>query len=77
MEDDFKIFFKQASGCTPFPYQCRLAAPNSNLPELHQVPASIGKTAASALSWPQRRKQWPAEEPWKLTYCLPLRVLIE
>jgi hypothetical protein len=34
MADDFKSFFKQATGCTPFPYQRRLADPTSDLPEL-------------------------------------------
>jgi hypothetical protein len=34
MADDFETFFKQATGCTPLPYQRRLADPTSDLPEL-------------------------------------------
>jgi CRISPR-associated endonuclease/helicase Cas3 len=50
MADDFKTFFKQATGCTLFPYQRRLADPSSDLPELLQVPTGTGKTAAAVLS---------------------------
>ncbi len=66
MTDDFETFFKQATRCTPFPYQCRLADPTSDLPELLQVPTGTGKTAASVLSWRWRRKQRPAETPRKV-----------
>ena len=50
MADDFKSFFKQASGCIPFPFQHRLADPTSDLPELLQVPTGTWKTAAAVLS---------------------------
>jgi hypothetical protein len=43
MADDFKSFFKQATGWTPFPYQRRLADPTSDLPELLEVPTGTGK----------------------------------
>jgi hypothetical protein len=46
MADDFKTFFNQATRCTPFPYQRRLADPTSDLPEPLQVPTGAGKTAA-------------------------------
>jgi CRISPR-associated endonuclease/helicase Cas3 len=77
MADDFKTFFTQATGCTPFPYQRRLADPTSGLPELLQVPTGTGKTAAGVLSWLWRREKQPAETPWKLVYCLPMCVLVE
>jgi CRISPR-associated endonuclease/helicase Cas3 len=77
MADEFKTFFMQATQCTPFPYQCRLADPTSDLPELLQVPTGTGKTAAAVLSWLWRRKKRPAETPRKLMYCLPMRVFIE
>ena len=51
MADDFETFFKQATRCTPFPYQCRLAEPTSDLPEPLQVPTGTGKTVAAVLSW--------------------------
>jgi CRISPR-associated endonuclease/helicase Cas3 len=50
MADDFKSFFKQATGCTPFPYRRHLAAPPDDLPELLQVPTGTGKTDAAVLS---------------------------
>jgi CRISPR-associated endonuclease/helicase Cas3 len=68
MADDFTTFFKQATKCTPFPYQGRLADPASTLPELLQVPTGTGKTAAVVLSWFWRRKERPAETPRKLVY---------
>jgi CRISPR-associated endonuclease/helicase Cas3 len=77
MPDDFETFFKQATGCTPFLYQHRLADSSSDLPELLQVPIGTGKTAAAVLSWLWRREKCPAETPRKLVYCLPMRVLVE
>ena len=77
MADDFEIFVKQATRCTQFPYQCRLADPTSDLPELLEVPTGTGKIAAAVLSWLWRRKNQPAETPRKLVYCLPMRVLVE
>ena len=56
MADDFETFFKQATRCTLFPYQRRLADPSSDLLELLQVPTSTGKTAAAMLFWFWRRE---------------------
>jgi hypothetical protein len=50
MADDFKLFFRQASGCIPFPYQRHLADSTSDLAELLQVPTGTWKTAAAVLS---------------------------
>jgi len=77
MADDFETFFKQATRCTPFPYQRRLADPTSDLPELLQVPTGTGKTASAVLSWLWRREKRPAETPRRLVYCLPMRVLVQ
>jgi hypothetical protein len=38
MADDFKLFFREATGGTPFPYQRRLVDPTNDLPALLQVP---------------------------------------
>jgi CRISPR-associated endonuclease/helicase Cas3 len=65
------------TGCTPFPYQCRLSDTTTDLPELLQVPTGTGKTAAAVLSWLWRREKRPAEMPRKLVYCLSMGVLVE
>jgi hypothetical protein len=77
MADDFETFSMQAARCTPVPYQCRLADPTCDRPELLQVPTGTEKTAAAVLSWLWRREKRPAETPRKLVYCLPMRVLVE
>ena len=43
MAGDFETFFEQATRCTPFPYQRRLADTISDLPEQLQVPTGTGE----------------------------------
>ena len=44
----FDDFFKQATGCRPYPYQCAFAQ-DGELPELLNVPTGVGKTATVLL----------------------------
>jgi CRISPR-associated endonuclease/helicase Cas3 len=80
MADDFETFFKQATGCIPFPYQCRIAT-DEMLPQLIDVPTGAGKTAAVILGWLWRRRfaAEPVQQgtPRRLVYCLPMRTLVE
>jgi len=80
MADDFETFFKQATGCTPFPYQRHFATAEI-LPQLIDVPTGAGKTAAVILCWLWRRRFAAAPvgqgTPRRLVYCLPMRTLVE
>jgi hypothetical protein len=51
MAGDFETFFKQATRCTPFPYQRRLADSTSDFPEVLQVPTDARKTVAIVCPW--------------------------
>lgn len=76
----FDDFFKQATGCRPYPYQCAFAQ-DGELPELLNVPTGVGKTATAILGWLYRRRH--ADQairemtPRRLVYCLPMRTLVE
>src|SRR5579884_3011735 len=81
-------FFRQAFGrqddaLVPFDYQHRLAM--QPWPDLLNVPTGMGKTAGVVLGWLWKRG-WrsgarmeapDAQTPRRLTYCLPMRVLVE
>jgi CRISPR-associated endonuclease/helicase Cas3 len=81
----FRRAFGGASGkdFQPLDYQRRLA--EEPWPGLLDVPTGMGKTAAVALAWlwkrgwrERGREAGPdAETPRRLTYCLPMRVLVE
>ncbi len=51
----FDVFFKEATGFDPIPYQKRIA-PSRKLPDLIIIPKGVGKTAAVVLAWLWRRK---------------------
>lgn len=86
MIEEFRNFFRAATGAKPYPYQERLATRHANggVPGslLVDVPTGAGKTAAVVLAWlwnrsghpdPAHRARWPRS----LTYCLPLWGLTE
>lgn len=79
---DFETFFTKATdGCTPHPYQERLAIEGNTIPRLLNVPTGLGKTAAAVLAWLWRRRfadeRIRKKTPRRLVYCLPMRVLVE
>jgi len=79
---DFETFFTKATdGCTPHPYQERLAIEGNTIPRLLNVPTGLGKTAAAVLAWLWRRRfandSIRKQTPRRLVYCLPMRVLVE
>jgi CRISPR-associated endonuclease/helicase Cas3 len=78
----YSDFFKKAYGKEteenfgPYDYQEKLA--KEPWPELLEVPTGMGKTAAIILAWLYKRRfQHDADTPRRLTYCLPMRVLVE
>ena len=83
----FADFFRQATspslgekGLAPYPYRITFAEADT-LPELHNVPTGVGKTAAAILGWLYRRSYVDhankTSTPHRLEYCLPMRVLVE
>src|ERR1043166_237840 len=89
---DFATFFSEATGFSPFDYQCRLACGHdgrSDKPEtlrggcecqsqLINIPTGLGKTAAVVLAWLWNRSHLKSPEwPRRLVYCLPMRTLVE
>ncbi|MBI1312673.1 hypothetical protein GC176_15380 [bacterium] len=81
-QSNFTAFFRQATGgCTPHPYQERLAIEGETIPQLLTVPTGLGKTAAAVLAWLWRRRfadeRIRKQTPRRLVYCLPMRVLVE
>jgi len=80
--ESFDALFRQATGgCTPHPYQERLAIEGETISRLLTVPTGLGKTAAAVLSWLWRRRfadeSFRKQTPRRLVYCLPMRVLVE
>jgi CRISPR-associated endonuclease/helicase Cas3 len=73
---DFGLFFYQATGSQPYPYQEKLATEPVQSRLIH-VPTGCGKTAAAILAWLWRRGMDPEHTPRRLVYCLPMRVLVE
>ena len=76
----FRELFEKVTGHLPFPYQERLAEPDS--PRVFvNVPTGVGKTASAFFSWLWRRRFAPdpvrSQTPRRLVYCLPMRVLVE
>jgi CRISPR-associated endonuclease/helicase Cas3 len=89
---DFATFFSEATGFSPFDYQCRLACGHdgrSDKPEtlrggcecrsqLINIPTGLGKTAAVVLAWLWNRVHLQSPKwPRRLVYCLPMRTLVE
>ncbi|MCE9565529.1 MAG: DEAD/DEAH box helicase [Planctomycetes bacterium] len=72
----FTVFFQQATGSEPYPYQVRFAEAEA-LPHLLRAPTGAGKTATAILGWLWRWKTKPEKTPRRLVYCLPMRVLVE
>jgi len=76
--EQFKAFFKGATGHDPYPYQEAAAV---ELPQLLDIPTGLGKTAAVVLAWLYRRQfadqRTRRSTPRRLVYCLPMRVLVE
>jgi len=79
-QNDFRAWFRQATGHAPFHYQERLAL-EETLPQSVHVPTGFGKTAGAILGWLWRRREARedvrVETPRRLVYCLPMRVLVE
>ena len=79
-EQDFRTFFKRATGHEPFPYQISLAL-SPEIPQLIGIHTGAGKTAAVILAWLWRRRRAPdvirKSTPRRLIYCLPMRILVE
>ncbi len=78
---NFGMFFKEATGHDPYPFQIRLAN-SKQLPEIINIPTGLGKTDAIILSWIWRRRFDPRQEirlntPRRLGFCFPMRVLVE
>jgi CRISPR-associated endonuclease/helicase Cas3 len=71
---DFRSFFHDATGFTPYEWQVRVAT--DGLPEVLPIPTGLGKTEGAALAWAWRRLRHPQEEPLHLVYCLPMRSLV-
>lgn len=76
----FKEFFERATGLQPFPYQEKFAT-DDTLDDIITAPTGAGKTAAVMVGWLWRRFHGNSEiknsTPIRLTYCLPMRVLVE
>ncbi|MFC1464997.1 MAG: CRISPR-associated helicase Cas3' [Candidatus Brachytrichaceae bacterium NZ_4S206] len=74
----FEEFFEKATGFQPYPYQIRLA---QEWGEILEVPTGCGKTEAIVLGWLWRRRYADdatrQRTPRRLTYTLPMRVLVE
>lgn len=68
-------FFEAITGHRPFPYQETLG--RTPWPDLLDVPTGLGKTASVVVAWLWKRLRDDAETPWRLVYCLPMRVLVE
>ncbi len=89
MPANFSLFFRAATGTTPYDYQRRLAggepgrtaggdAGRACESQLISIPTGLGKTAAVVLAWLWNRivrgdESWPR----RLVYCLPMRTLVE
>lgn len=77
---DFNGFFASAMGFHsgeggPYPWQRNLA--EEGLPEVLVVPTGLGKTEGVVLAWAWRRLvKEILDEPRRLVYCLPMRVLV-
>src|SRR5260370_4604274 len=81
MNPTFEELFTQATtNPVPLPYQKRLAL-GEPFRSLLDVPTGLGKTAAAILAWTWRRRfsneTIRSNSPWRLVYCLPMRVLVE
>lgn len=90
-ESQFDVFFRTATGSSPYPYQCRLACgsgarlddvetlKNGRMLEsqLVHIPTGLGKTAAVVLAWLWNRSLAADRWPRRLVYCLPMRTLVE
>ncbi|MCY4490493.1 MAG: DEAD/DEAH box helicase, partial [Thaumarchaeota archaeon] len=72
---NFEVFFKKATGKTPYPYQNRLA--ESPIPSVINVPTGAGKTEAAILGVWLWHRLHDNDIPRRLIYCLPRRVLVE
>src|SRR5947209_3160827 len=86
---NFSAMFHEATGFSPFDYQCRLACgerANADwlsrgttcASQLIGIPTGLGKTAAVVMAWVWNRlvlerTDWPR----RLIYCLPMRTLVE
>jgi len=70
-------FFRTAIGISsaPYPYQERLAV--RDWPEIVSIPTGMGKTAAIILAWLYKHYTGVPDNPRRLVYCLPMRVLVE
>jgi len=72
----YDAFFKEMTGCEPYPYQRRLG--NEDWPDVVDVPTGLGKTAAITLAWLYRRRlARDGNTPTRLVWCLPMRALVE
>ncbi len=76
MEKNFKRFFKELTGFTPFPFQEDFAV-KPHLPCVLEAPTGSGKTATVVVGWLWKRFMKEEEVPRRLVYCLPMRVLVE
>jgi CRISPR-associated endonuclease/helicase Cas3 len=71
----FDEFFAQATTCSPYAYQRKLA--EEEWPDALIAPTGLGKTAAVMIAWLWRRRIEPGATPRRLVYCLPMRTLVE
>ncbi|MCQ3804557.1 MAG: CRISPR-associated helicase Cas3' [bacterium] len=73
---EFNVFFRQATGYDPYPYQTRLAA--DGFPDVLRVDTGCGKTEAAGLGWLWRRRHFARDTtPRWLVYTLPMRTLVD
>jgi len=74
------LFHRATHGRDPFPFQTAFATAD-RLPGLIDVPTGLGKTAMAVVGWLWRRRfaddGMRQRTPRRLTYCLPMRVLVE
>lgn len=78
MDEVFNKFFKELTGNQPFPWQESLAASTNCRDRSIRIPTGLGKTQGVLAAWSFHRlickdDQWPR----RLTWCLPMRVLVE
>lgn len=72
---NYREFFQSVLAQEPYPYQEHLA--NEAWPTLLDVPTGLGKTAAVVVAWLYKTWQQDSNNPTRLVYVLPMRVLVE
>lgn len=74
----YSEWFKSVTGFEPHPWQAELGGMQACTDRLLRIPTGLGKTAGAVLAWLFHRvvrgdEAWPR----RLSFCLPMRVLVE